>query len=680
MRIFITSAILIAVSFSCGAASVIVLDEGINTDQRWDAKNVTEPFQICSSADTVYRLGQNGQPPVFSSLALCKDETAIQVDKLEASQYQNKKSYTVSGQQYEFDIFGRDIAGTIRGDHGNNVSNALYSFDKSILQRPVQVFGIHFNSSDTSKRRWSTSYYNPSIPFNQQPEPPAWRIIRVLQHIANGDINTDGSTNQLIGLGAINISIVIRGVSGNELCSRNIGRDEVLKLRSKGIAVIAGLDNEDYLVTRESWPACIDSVIGVGGLTSPGLGVGTNNMDFFARDVQGNSVGNSFAAPRVAAAFAILHDVYPTSTLDQKYEALSGANSNRTRRTSVGSVTRPYIAKRNMNKAIEELGKILGPVPLNLPNDSFDYSDLTFWGPVYGGNQPFAAATLNLPANGGFTPAAKLQSTDQNGAPAIAQKIAAELQGLPRDVLFEFTGAIRTTNTTAALRLWVNGREIAEFKGFPVNSEADAQFVINRKHLNVGVNQIEIRPLNAGSSWGVKNIRASYLPIVPLQVEVTNTNTYGFNGNPRYLSGMRMSFNLNEVPAFGVDVSMEGWDIDVTDETSIFVNGSFVGRLSTTPNNTYGSNEVFEVLAARLREGTNYIELIQREPDSIWFGTEDEKWAVRNINVTRVSSRAFPTDPSGPPRPPSPPGQGLSAIPAIISLLLDDEPAPSPVP
>lgn len=121
------------------SASVIILDEGMNTDQRWNAESVTEQFQICSSLGTIYQAGEGNDSPIFNYLSLCKNQFPTQTDENGASQYQDEKSYSAFGQTHEFDIFDEDQSGIQRGIHGNQVSDALHSFDTTVVHRPIQV-------------------------------------------------------------------------------------------------------------------------------------------------------------------------------------------------------------------------------------------------------------------------------------------------------------------------------------------------------------------------------------------------------------------------------------------------------------------------------------------------------------------------------------------------------------
>ncbi len=640
---------------TCSAITVIVLDEGINSDRPWKAKAVTEPFQLCSSSDTIYQINSETNEVSFSHLSLCKDGTAILFDSENASVYKDEKNYTVNGQDYEQIIWAKDEGQTLRGEHGNTVSNALFSFDKSILQSPVQVFGIELNLSDPTQRVWTTSYYDPSKTPDKQNEPPAFRILRMLNHIAYGDLSTTPGFNQLLDLGAINISVVVRGARGRHLCNTNEGLDEVIRLRDKGIAVVAGLDNKDYKEDDISWPACLPYVIGVAGLNSPGIGAGQNNMDFFADDHQSEfngftAIGNSNAAPRVAAAFAILHEIYPSSTWIQKYTALTQSNNSKTRRTGDATYKRPFVDRRNMIKAISELGKVAAPAPLKLPDDTFKRNYGDFWGPVFNDNSEQASILIDFP---NINPSSKVSE-------GLYQKSTAELEGLPRDILVTFSAIVGGNGD--AMRLWVNGRELAEFRGFPTGVTSQAQYVIHRKHLSSGTNQISIRPQNASSDWGVTNIKFEYLPIVELNVGIADTSEYGYESVPRYPSGLRASFDLTSVPSGGVDILMRGKDIDVPSEISVFVNGLFLGRLSETDSNAFGDVDAFEVMPARLKTGTNYIELIQRETGTVWSGSDDEYWGVKDILIQPRSSSSYF----------NPLQQVPPVLPAINFLLLDD--------
>ena len=123
------------------AATVIVMDEGINTDKSWRAKNVTAPVQICRSLSTDLEGNITPDPGdafFFSSISLCDDaQSQIRLDKIGASQFESKRDYGSGPFTTEINVFAKDVSGTLRGDHGNQVSNALFDFNKTILQRPI---------------------------------------------------------------------------------------------------------------------------------------------------------------------------------------------------------------------------------------------------------------------------------------------------------------------------------------------------------------------------------------------------------------------------------------------------------------------------------------------------------------------------------------------------------------
>ena len=126
------------------AATVIVMDEGINTGKSWRAKNVTDPIQICRSllTDLVTSITDPEEDFFFDSISLCDDaQSQIRLDKIGASQFESKRDYGSGPFATEINVFAEDVSGELRGDHGNAVSNALFDFHKTIKQRPILMMG-----------------------------------------------------------------------------------------------------------------------------------------------------------------------------------------------------------------------------------------------------------------------------------------------------------------------------------------------------------------------------------------------------------------------------------------------------------------------------------------------------------------------------------------------------------
>ena len=127
------------------AATVIVMDEGINTDKSWRAKNVTDPIQICRSllTDVVGNITPGpGEAFFFDSISLCDDaQSQIRLDEIGVSQFESKRDYGSGPFATQINVFAEDVSGELRGDHGNAVSNALFDFHKTIKQRPILMMG-----------------------------------------------------------------------------------------------------------------------------------------------------------------------------------------------------------------------------------------------------------------------------------------------------------------------------------------------------------------------------------------------------------------------------------------------------------------------------------------------------------------------------------------------------------
>lgn len=662
--------------------TIVFLDEGINTDQTLDTNRITE--QRCRSLPELTR-SENGTV-IFASLCANKGGfhylSHIQAGApAEAAEYHNTQTIDVPNLLNGGAINSVVIPNARPSDghplrHGNYVSNAAWDFDKTLNHLPFTIFGIN---NETTPRSIVTSLRPiPDIPLPM--EPSGTFIVDALDEIGTGTLFGEYS-----GVGAVNISVVIRGennnLAANDLCDDDFGQTEVDLLNFRGIAVVVALDNDDVPSDRFTWPACLDGVIKVGSTVAHQaqnqaghqIGIGMNGIDFFAQDTTtGGERGNSFAAPRVAAAYALLHRAFPLSSVEQKTEALNNASNLMSRYTftkvdgTSEVITRRSIRSRHINDAIEFLGE-------NFPDDLFpeqliaavglDFEQRAEVGPFFDPDSSDQGydVTIDLDL---LRPITSIQTSSiTSGEEQASSQVLETLPELSRqrDVMLLFT-ASRGEGATTGFHIGtgLTADSIALVGTTPSresNSSTRYQIVIPRAFVNEGLNRFFVAPVDPNQEWGVSDVVISYLPDIELTVNETDTNIYGDQFAPTRLSGARTVFELaNNQKNSDVTISMQGFDIDVANETAVFFNGTFLGHLNVGTSDTFSEPNTFVAPKSLLLNGANFIELVQREIGADWGGGEDEKWAVRDIRVEVEESLPV-----------------IELLPILLNFLLDEE-------
>ncbi|MFQ3246051.1 MAG: hypothetical protein ACI9SP_002702 [Arenicella sp.] len=530
---------------------------------------------------------------------------------------------------------GETLTTTNTLNHARIISDAIWDFNRDVFHQHFQVYGMAGNHAGdirtlvdivADNSRFTSSYKTNS----------GQNIIDALNYLAITSANT--GTSDSVNVGAVSISSVISGPdkSTPPLCDGiAAGQNAVDTLRGNGIAVVAGLRNNNIPANAKSWPNCIRGVINVGrtdGFSPPftGIGIGDNGIDFYTKSAVQNgtfvTTGNSYAGPKVAAAFALLHEAHPNSTVSQKYRALDQASSSM---FSFEGFKRRRIRNSQVDDAIELLEQIIindGAVTEDPDNIHFDP---TFYGLAYGGSSTDSAEVSVIFSSIVST---KLAGVSHKNSVGNSRK----------DIILEFTGlVIHDFASTRKFKIMVNGQEVLTTESFVNGGEAVKRYVINRKNFSEGENTISIEPLAGIIQWGVKDIKVNLLPTIALQVGSRDNTLYGYSQAPTRFTGARFKFELPSLNE-DYDVTLKGWDIDTPDETQIFLNGESIGFVTQGVSNQFSKRDKLILDKALLIVGTNFIELQQREPDNTWRFFEDEKWAVKEIQVNEKGGLIFP--------------------------------------
>jgi len=441
-------------------------------------------------------------------------------------------------------------------------------------------------------------------------------------------------------LSAVSISVVLRDNEDQDpvLCQQKIGQGAVDRLHRNGIPVVVALLNEDLIPGEITWPQCLNHVIKVGSnnVSSNGIGVGSNGINFFAKGTIDGQSGNSLAAPRVAAAYGILHGRYPFSTVEEKTNAIiSSASFYHSYNIRVSPTSGVIYRRRDVRKThMPEALRILGlsyPTPPSqeeiIAGGNLDILDTRELGPRYGESDSNFTASFDL---GNLRP--ELGLSESSNVPIIAQtQNQISLSG-KRDITIQFTGSNNPSRSTS-FRININGATWGNVSDFYTPSGTTKTVYIHRRFLRSGQNTIVIEPRFPSNNWGLTDISIKFAPVVPLTVGVNNPNQYGYDDAQKRFTGLRAQFPLANINA-DYQLSLTGWDMDVPDESRVFINGEPLAYVSWNPNSSeYSARDTFLLPRSLLRTGTNYVEMVQRTTDSSWTGYQDEKWAVKDIHI-----------------------------------------------
>ena len=152
--------------------------------------------------------------------------------------------------------------------------------------------------------------------------------------------------------------------------------------------------------------------------------------------------------------------------------------------------------------------------------------------------------------------------------------------------------------------------------------------------LRAGNNLIEFRVENSSRVWSVKDIMLKYMVIDAVNLnENSNSslaygNGFGTNNHPNYLV-----VNFDNTQDGNQVLSVRGWDTDLPDEVSVYLNDNLMGRLTQDCNLCVGDVDQFELSSDLFLSGSNQLLFLQRN--------SNEQWGVTGI-VLRPKSTIAP--------------------------------------
>lgn len=611
------------------AQTVAVLDTGLNAEVAVMPTSSRLSGQLCfSEQDDYVAVGSNTDARQYYKASLCKNGQAKDTAASNNPATHPRQLFIGGAGPSKYLPLGGPLT------HGNAISTAIYSFNSTVRHKHVQTYWFDTRLSLIGSNHFcELGFYNRAECYTiTNPGKFTNNIQEALVHLAN---NPTGISSVVIA------TTITSSTLEPSACRLAIGQNEVDRLYSKGVAVVAALDNRDFSSGKKSWPNCLDKVINVARTGSgAGAGVGANGIKYFALGTSGSSVGNSFAAPRVAAAFALLHNARPTSTVADKITALNRAS---TLTYTHNGYTRRYIKSNQISNAISILtssggggtggdggggggGTNTGGPPPPTPSGStaiLGYTNDTYY---RNGFAKFIVALSGTPYN-----------AKQFDASDAASKSSIRVTDI-RDIELTFQGKFATAHNPASLQgvdIWVNGRRRHYFH--TINHSADSvqilnlpyrnySFMLNRNWLRNGDNTIEIRQRNMLDQmyFGIKNISMDYNPPIRLSVGNTNIHLYGHRvGSRRHLTGLRAEFTSS---GSDMEFTATGYDIDSATEIAVFLNYRLIGYLPRSGSDRYSQPHTFLLAKEWLvGSGINTLEFVQTS------SSDSEKWGIRNM-------------------------------------------------
>lgn len=153
--------------------------------------------------------------------------------------------------------------------------------------------------------------------------------------------------------------------------------------------------------------------------------------------------------------------------------------------------------------------------------------------------------------------------------------------------------------------------------------------------LSPGNNLIEFRVENSNRVWGVKDILLKYKIINSVNIDF-NTNSslaYGNGfGTNQHLNHIVMNFDGTQNRSYLISIT--GWDIDQSNEISMYFNDNFIGFLDAGCNQCLSSSTNIDLEGSLVLDGRNQLVFIQRSTNEQW-GITDFKLNLKS-NITPV--------------------------------------------
>jgi len=185
-------------------------------------------------------------------------------------------------------------------------------------------------------------------------------------------------------------------------------------------------------------------------------------------------------------------------------------------------------------------------------------------------------------------------------------------------------------DAVAEVSVQVNGQLIGNLSLTPNNGISADTLTIPASLVNANGNVLSFTQNVPGWTWGVTNLVLTQSAALSLNIDVSDSNSYGFGYNGIYTNRDTARF---EFISQGTDLVLhvDTFDIDTGREISVALNGQTVGYLDQTANNGTGYS-VLVLPASSQTNGTNSMVFSQSVSGWTWGITNTllvEKGATR---------------------------------------------------
>ena len=628
---------------------IVVIDSGIFTDEARSQQRITH--QWCYSRADEEVAGAPGHRD-FEIVSTCQEGATLSLPLTNSNIAELPRILRHSFQNP--DIYFNHVYGT---RHGTTVYNELtvLSPGAEFIVLNATFYDANRGPNGSDPEDILCGVHGPGnqeglfLPDEQQPSDSS-SCYGVQQSFLNNEVVGRIVGPRFDNIAAINYSIAsLNPFVRLENCFVGNSTFEIIKERHIAVVAAAGNNGEDELPV--GWPACNTNVISVGALNASGriaasTSVVGGQIDFFASGLTFDGAGppsTSFATPKVSAAFARLQSAEPQKrTVDELKFALS--SSARTT-VSLGGRQIPVVNEQAVADAVECLRNDTCIDTTPPGGEELDYVDAGTFGSEATGltaaveEYEFGIRQGNSPIPSTFPS----NSVLANQVIDLASIEVGDQVPAIRDVVLSFQVEFISGNV---VDVFVNDRRVESSNQF--SGSRDLEFVLDSGYFNDGMNLVRIQPrrsFNGVSGWTISDIRANYLEIVPLSLNVIDQNIYGnrlINRPVNHVqrpTGLRMSFTLDETELKGVSLSASSFNNARPDEVAVYVNGLFQGNLEGDPSQ---SNH-FPLAENDLIEGLNIVEFVQRDNSIVIWEITDILVAVNSRRSTLQLNEADET-------------------------------------
>jgi glucose/arabinose dehydrogenase len=208
------------------------------------------------------------------------------------------------------------------------------------------------------------------------------------------------------------------------------------------------------------------------------------------------------------------------------------------------------------------------------------------------------------------------------GSTQYEKELVVGFDGTTMDLVFSVTGY--DIDDGDEVKVYLNDVLLGYLSKGPDNGLNSGDiFPIPASDQLTGENRIKFVQKVAGWKWGVTNLFVGEEAVTPsdpvdvtLTVGVMDTGAYGYNyGTTQYDKEFVVGF---EGTTLDLVLSVTGYDIDSSNEVTVYLNDVLLGSLSQGPDNGVNSGDSFSIPASDQLTGENRIKFVQQTAGYTW--------------------------------------------------------------